>query len=184
MNFDIEKWVESIRKNGEELLSFSGQITSDIISEYIEKVEAVAHRMALPRSFEKKMVHIVVESLQNLFHHSYACSENKNFKKFGAFILYIKNKNLYLTTGNYISQERMFFLKNRLEQLNILNNEEIKKIYKLILHGTGLSRKGGSGLGLIDIIKKTKHKLDFHSYDINGEVCFYELNINIGIIKQ
>ncbi|HIE16146.1 MAG TPA: hypothetical protein EYP69_04390, partial [Bacteroidales bacterium] len=91
MNFDIEKWVESIRKNGEELLSFSGQITSDIISEYIEKVEAVAHRMALPRSFEKKMVHILVESLQNLFHHSYACSANKNLKNFGAFILYIKN---------------------------------------------------------------------------------------------
>lgn len=184
MEFKLEDWIENICKNKKKLLlSFSGKITSKVVTEYVEKVESISQEMTLPRSLEKRMIHVAVESIQNLFHHSCNIEEDNKTKKYGVFLLFIKDNNLFLTTGNYIQREKVLFLKNRLEQLNSLNIDEIKKIYKIILNGTQLSSKGGGGLGMIDIIKKTKNKLQFHFYDVNDKLDFYEFSVNIGEVE-
>ena len=184
MGFNLTDWTESVRKNQKELLFFSGQITPDVVTEHIEKIESLSQEMTLPRSLEKKMMHVAVESIQNLFHHSCKDVENPEMKNFGFFLLSIKDNNLFLTTGNFIKEEQVLFLKNRLEQLNALDIEEIKKLYKIILNGTKLSKKGGGGLGMIDIIKKTKQKLKYHFYDVNDDYGFYEFRVKIGEVEQ
>ncbi len=184
MGFNLEDWTDNIRKGQKELLFFSGQITSDIVTEYIEKIESLSQEMMLSRNLEKRMMHVAVESIQNLFHHSCEEEEDAKMKKYGIFLLSIKDNNLFLTTGNFLKQERVLFLKNRLEQLDALNIEEIKKLYKIILNGTQLSNKGGGGLGMIDIIKKTKNKIKFHFYDVNDDISFYEFRIKIGEVEQ
>ncbi len=184
MGFRLEDWKKSICKNQKELLFFSGQITSDVVTEYIEKIESLSQEMTLPRNLEKKLMHVAVESIQNLFHHSCEDAENSEMKNFGVFLLSTKDNNLSLTTGNFIKQEQVLFLKNRLEQLNTLNIEEIKKLYKIILNGTQLSRKGGGGLGMIDVIKKTKQKLNYHFYPVNDGFSFYEFKVKIGEVEQ
>jgi len=184
MEFVLEDWLNIIRKDQKELLFFSGTITSDVVTEYIEKIESLSQKMTLSRTIEKRMMHVTIESIQNLYHHSCNEPSDKKMKKFGVFLLSIKENNLFLTTGNYLKQDSVLFLKNRLEQLNSLELEEIKKIYKIILNGTQLSNKGGGGLGMIDIIKKTKQKLSFHFYPINDRYSFYEFKVKIGELGQ
>jgi len=183
MGFVLEDWLNNIRKDQKELLFFSGTITSDVVTEYIEKIESLSQKMTLPRNLEKRMMHVAIESIQNLYHHSCKEPSEKKMKNFGVFLLSIKDNALFLTTGNYLKQDNLFFLKNRLKQLNSLEPEEIKKIYKIILNDTKLSNKGGGGLGMIDIIKKTKQKLSFHFHPINDQYSFYEFKVKIGTIK-
>ncbi len=183
MEFVLEDWLNNIRKDHKELLFFSGTITSDVVTEYIEKIEALSQTMSIHRNLEKRMMHVAIESIQNLFHHSCTGTLDKKLKNFGVFLLSIKDNALFLTTGNYLKQDRVLFLKNRLEQLNSLELDEIKKIYKIILNDTQLSNKGGGGLGMIDIIKKTNEKLSFHFYSINDLYSFYEFNVKIGTIE-
>ena len=184
MGFNLEDWIEGIRKNQKELLFFSGKITPEVVTEYIEKIESLSQEMSLSRNLEKRMMHVAVESIQNLFHHSCEEEEDNKVNKYGIFLLSIKENVLFLTTGNFIKQEKVLFLRNRLEQLDALNIEEIKKLYKIILNRTQLSSKGGGGLGMIDIIKKTKNKLKFHFYNVNDNVSFYEFKVNIGEVEQ
>ncbi|MCD6366403.1 MAG: hypothetical protein J7L46_02565, partial [Bacteroidales bacterium] len=121
MGFNLEDWTEGIRKNQKELLFFSGQITPEVVTEYIEKIESLSHEMMLSRNLEKRMMHVAVESIQNLFHHSCEEAGDIKVKKYGVFLLSIKENNLFLTTGNFIKQEKVLFLKNRLDQLDALS---------------------------------------------------------------
>ncbi len=184
MEFELNNWIENIRRDQKELLFFSGQITPDIVTEYIGKVETISSEMSFSRNMEKRLIHVIIECIQNLFHHSCENAENPKIKNFGVFLLSVKENNLFLTTGNFIKQEQVLFLKSRLEQLNALKIEEIKKIYKIILNGTQLSNKGGGGLGMIDVIKKTKQKLDYHFFQVDNNFIFYELKVKIGKIEE
>jgi len=183
MDFILENWLNNIRKDQKELLFFSGKITSNVVTEYIDKIESISQKMTLSRSLEKRLIHVAIESIQNLYHHSCSDTSDQKLKNFGVFLLSIKDNALFLTTGNYLNQENVLFLKNRLEQLNALEPEEIKKIYKIILNGTQLSNKGGGGLGMIDMMKKTKQKLSFHFYPVNDEYSFYEFSVKIGELE-
>ena len=42
-----------------------------------------------------------------------------------------------------------------------------------------MSDKGGGGLGMIDIARKSGKKLDFDFHKVDDEYSFYSLNINI-----
>ena len=60
-------------------------------------------------------------------------------------------------------------LKRRIKRINRSSHEEIKELYKFILNHQRISAKGGGGLGLVDIARKTGNKLEyaFKEYDEN-----------------
>ena len=70
-------------------------------------------------------------------------------------------------------------LRARLDEVNSLNKEELKEYYKRILNNGEMSMKGGGGLGMIDIARKTGEKLDYNFLEIDNKVSFFTLNIKV-----
>jgi len=66
-----------------------------------------------------------------------------------------------------------------LEKINSLTKEELKDFYKFVLNNQEFSAKGGGGLGLIDIARKTGSKLvyTFEPYDENFH--FFDFSVVI-----
>ncbi len=184
MEFNLEQWIEEIKKGDKELLFYSGKITSEIVTEYMEKIESLSQELELPRAVEKRFVHVAVESIQNLFHHSCEKDAGNGVSKFATFLMSIKDNKLYLTTGNFIKQDTIRFLKNRIDQLNALSAEEIKNVYRMVLNGTKFSDKGGGGLGMIDIIKKTDSRIEYRIFNVSDELAFYEFKIKISELEK
>ena len=52
-------------------------------------------------------------------------------------------------------------------------------MYKIILNETSLSEKGGGGLGMIDIIRKTKQPIEYDFFDVTKNIAFYEFVLNL-----
>jgi hypothetical protein len=50
-------------------------------------------------------------------------------------------------------------------------------LYKFILNHQRISAKGGGGLGLVDIARKTGNKLDYAFYSYNDKHSFFYINI-------
>ena len=75
-------------------------------------------------------------------------------------------------------------LRNRLDEVNALNKEELKEYYKKVLNNGEMSLKGGGGLGMIDIARKTGEKLDYNFLEIDNKVSFFTLNIKVSQIPQ
>ena len=66
-----------------------------------------------------------------------------------------------------------------MDKINALNHDEVRALYKVILNNQDFTEKGGGGLGMIDIVRKTGSKLDYKFYDYKNELSFFNLNINI-----
>lgn len=116
----------------------------------------------------KRLFMFVLESLQNVSRHG-----NRDQYAVMSLVVYSKTDTGYtVTTCNVIESSLINDLKMKLDEINNLDSEEIRNIYRQKLSISEFSNKGGAGLGLIEMAKKTGNKLDydflkldnFHSY--------------------
>ena len=63
-------------------------------------------------------------------------------------------------TANKILTEKIEGLKASIDNINGLNKEDLNALYKKQIREGSLSEKGGAGLGLIDIARKTGRQLE------------------------
>ncbi len=101
-------------------------------------------------------------------------------KRFSMFIFSkLKEDFFELTTGNFVNKKTMQFLKSRIGQLNFLEKGELRILYKRILNNEEFSKKGGGGLGMIDILRKTGNKYEYSFVEYNENFYFFTLTIKI-----
>jgi hypothetical protein len=179
MSFNLADWYSKSR-TGEIVIEYKGEITSDLITNLLEVAESKLDELETPSKIRKKLYNVLVESLQNLFHHSEESPfEEDNKAKVGAIIL-TKNSDLFtLMTGNYTCLENKKKIIDRIEQINSLSKDELKQLYKMILNNEEFSEKGGGGLGMIDIARKTGNRLSYSFQNITDKKIFYQINTNI-----
>ena len=103
--------------------------------------------------------------------------------KFGILVISKENSAYKISTGNFIRSEKIKYLKDKIDKINSLSKEELKDMYKFILNHQKLSAKGGGGLGLVDIARKTGNKLNYMFQSFNNEFYFYTLEIFISESK-
>jgi hypothetical protein len=79
-----------------------------------------------------------------------------------SLVVYSKKDNGYtVTTGNVLPSANITDLKSKLDEINNLQTDEIRNVYRQMLSNAKFSDKGGAGLGLIEMAKKTGNKLDY-----------------------
>ena len=162
------------------LLSFKGEITSELLTSVLQIMENKMENMQEEPKIRKKVYNVLVECLQNLYHHLDEVSETESDKIRSAIFTIGKVDNKYsIITGNYILNENIFGLKNRLDEVNSLTKEELKEYYKRVLNNGEMSLKGGGGLGMIDIARKTGEKLEYNFLEIDNKVSFFTLIIKV-----
>ena len=84
-----------------------------------------------------------------------------------------------ILTGNYILSENVEKLKTNLDKINSIDKEQLKEYYKEILNNDEFSEKGGGGLGMIDIARKSGQKLNYNFLPVDNIYSFFSLNIKI-----
>jgi len=178
--FNVDQWYLS-EQNGELLFNYKGNITPALITEILEKIESELGRKQEKMKIKKRVYNVLVEALQNLYHHLDTTPEEE-LNLGDRFIIFIISKydDLYkIITGNFIKLDKVRFLKDRIDQVNYLSVEERKSLYKLILNNQEFSEKGGGGLGIIDIARRISTDLTYSFYKYDDEYAFFTLNIEI-----
>ena len=80
-----------------------------------------------------------------------------------------------IITGNFVHAENIEKLEEKIKRINRSSHEEIKELYKFILNHQRISAKGGGGLGLVDIARKTGNKLEYTFKEYNDKYSFFYL---------
>ena len=185
MDFNIKQLSAEI--GGDELLfSYEGDMSSERINLILDKVESRFTELSTNLKVKKKVYNIMVETLQNLFHHSDDVPVDlieKLGKKYGLIIITRKGDDIILTAGNYILSHKVKFLTEKIEKINSLSSDELKEMYKFILNFQKISAKGGGGLGLIDIARKSEKKLGYKFYPHDENYFFYRLDIFVNNLE-
>jgi hypothetical protein len=84
-----------------------------------------------------------------------------------------------IITGNYILNKNVIPLRDKLNRINVMSKDELKEYYKEILNNDEFSDKGGGGLGMIDIARKSGQKLNFNFIEVDNQYSFFSLSIKI-----
>jgi len=165
---------------GDVIVAYKGAISAEVISNTLSLIESKLDESFEQTGVKKKLYNVLVESLQNLFHHVDAVnSTNESESNYGVFVLTKHEQGFRISTGNFIRSEKSKILKEKIDKINSLSKEELKDFYKFVLNNQSFSEKGGGGLGLIDIARKTGNKLDYFFYDFNKDFDFFNLNVFI-----
>ena len=165
-------------------MAFKGNISSELISNVLETVESRMDDFNENSKIRKKLYNVLVESLQNLYHHIEVLPEemyDEYDSKFGMLVISRESKQYRISTGNFITQDKVDVLKNKIDKINSMGKEELKDMYKFILNHQRLSEKGGGGLGLVDIARKTGNKLDYTFEKHSDTYYFFNLDVFIDL---
>ncbi len=183
MAFELEKWYNK-NKNENTLLSYMGKISEKEVNQILDNIDDVLSKKEEKRKVIKKIYNVAIETLQNLYHHADISTDkhiNTEIPKNNiAFLLeHLKDEKYLIITGNFIRKTNTRLLKERIDQLNFLSKEEVKSLYRLILNNEEFSNKGGGGLGIIDLIKRTGNNIGYDFYYFNKDYIFFSLRIAI-----
>ncbi len=181
MGFELKNWY-SEKKQGEVVLEYNGSITSELITEALDSIEKSLNLKNEKNRVRKKVYNVFVECLQNLYHHvDYPplTAPVEHQSNFGIIILSKDGTFYRISTGNFVKKEKLNYIKDRIDQVNSLSDEEVRMLYRDILSNEEFSDKGGGGLGMLDIVRKTGNKLEYYFYQFDDEYIFFSLDVYI-----
>ena len=167
-------------KHNDIMLSFKGDVTSEMLTSMLQIMEAKLDNLGEPSKMKRKVYNVLVECLQNLYHHR---DEMKligiDEESAAIFMIGRNDKGYNIVTGNYILTERVESLKGKIDHVNSLDKDGLKTLYKEVLNNDERSQKGGGGLGIIDIARKSGQNLVYDFMEVDKRYSFFSLYINI-----
>jgi len=161
-------------------LVYEGEITHQITKAFTSLTETNMQIEAEANSTQKKVFHVMVESLQNIGKHADSLDGKESAKDGrGVFVLCKNDNEFTITTGNIVKSDNVKSMTDAIEKVNSLDKDGLKQLYKHQIKEGRLSNKGGAGLGFIDIAKKTGNKLYYKFTTINDNYSFFVLTSKI-----
>ena len=159
------------------ILVYEGEFTQDITKSVLSMAERNMDSFGEVSNVKRKVFNVMVESLQNICKHAVKLDEDGNAKNNAIFIIGKKDEEYFITSGNTLLTDEVNDMISRLSKINRLDKLGLKDMYRDKIRKTQISKKGGAGLGFIDMAKKSGNKLHFHFEEIDSIHSFFSLKI-------
>lgn len=169
---------DEMASNGFSLV-YEGEFSHEVMKMFTSMAERDMDKSNEDKSVKRKVFHVMVECLQNMTKHSDDVDTNDGVGN-GLFIVGKKDGYWSVITANKILKEKIEGLKASIDTINSMNKDDLNALYKKQIREGSLSEKGGAGLGLIDIARKTGRQLDYQFLPLEDkENYFFLLKVRI-----
>ncbi len=171
--------IEHMMVENQLLLAYKDNINEETSDQLISMVDSKMIGFDEEKKIKKKVFNVLVECLQNVSRHA----EPEKGKDHESSILLIgrNETNFFIITGNMMDNDKTSYLKEKLEHINNLKPEEIRDKYKQLMSNMEFSEKGGAGLGLLDIARKSANKFEFDFRKLSDKKTYFTLKVNIPV---
>ncbi len=143
---------------------YQGGFSKELTDSILALAETNLENIGETSSIKRRVFFIMVESLQNITRHQSYATQGDNLDDSCFFIIQKINNDYYITSGNLVESQYVDSLTHKLDKVNSMDPENLKAYYKEILSSGEISEKGGAGLGLIEMARKSGNKL-FYAFD-------------------
>ena len=159
---------------------YRGGMSIELSNKILSLAETNMENFSESSATKKKVYFIMLESLQNITRHQDTSIE-KDTDNSSFFVIQRLANDYYITSGNTVENKNIESLKSKLSKVNSLDKESLKEYYKEILSQGELSTKGGAGLGLIEMARKSGNKLAYDFKEINTDFSNFYFQIKVSI---
>lgn len=161
------------------ILVYQGDFTQESTKSILSMAERNLDSSGEESSIKRKVFNVMVEALQNIVKHSDELVDGQTRSHAAIFLIGREANRYSIMSGNPIRKDSVASLKEKLDQINGLDKDGLKDLYKEIIKNTTISDKGGAGLGFVDMARKSGDKLEFDFPEMNSEYCFFCLKVNV-----
>lgn len=159
--------------------TYRGSFTTKITDTILSLTESNLQNDNVEKKIRKRVFFIIVEGLQNVTRHQSSDESDELAGYPGLFVVQYKPDGYYITTGNLIKTSHQNTIKEQIDKINDLDKNQLKKYSLEVLDEGEYSDKGGAGLGLIEIARKSGCKLIYDFESINEDFSFFYLHTKI-----
>lgn len=161
-------------------LVYEGKVTHQITKAFISLAEAQMEENEETARVQRVVLHVLVEFLQNISRHAddYE-SGNYFYSGKGIFMVSDTIGAFRITTGNAVLTHKIKEVTELIDSINKMDELQLKELYMRQMREGRLSDKGGAGLGLIDVRRKTKKKIEYHIMPLSKTLTFFLLSATI-----
>jgi hypothetical protein len=173
--YDFYKTIKSHQIS----MVYEGKITHRIIKAFISLAEVQMEEEQEALRVQRTVFHVMVECLQNISRHADDHESAGIFSGKGIFMV-SKNSDMFcITTGNIVLNEKIGALKKIIDEVNNMDETELRNLYMKQMREGRLSEKGGAGLGFIDIRRKTGNELEYRFLPVSDQLSFFMLTTTV-----
>ena len=165
-------------------LTYLGDFSDDITTMLIDLSETFLSKNPDLCRLSKKASMIVAESFQNVVRHKTAedvsdPSCNKDF-----YQLSIIDDRVMISSANVIEDKYTDKINSHIDQLNSLDSNGLKQLKQDVLEYGAVNEKGGAGLGLIEMVRKSGLPLKKAFIPLNNVYNLLLLGLEIPIDRE
>lgn len=130
----------------------------------------------------------ISECFQNIIRHQDVPVEReKQYSRPSMFMVRNIAHNYYIGSANLIKKKKALQLDKELRNLHKLSREELREMYLKMLPATEFSKKGGAGLGLIEMARKSKQNFEFDFLSLSNYMSLFFMQLSFceeGALKE
>ncbi len=181
---DINKIQEFVEKDGIVFLAYGGFLSQSLIAGWTEALEKEATANGLSMGISSNIFTIFIELAQNVMNYSKSVDQNNDEINPEGLIVVSKSEDLcyYVHSQNIISKADKEKLEVKLQDIESLDTDGIKKRYKELRRSGRDTHGKGGGIGLYEIAKRS-NELHHEFKKINDDRYYYYLKATIHLKK-
>ncbi len=175
----VSKLIKQIHtdfNNNNVLYAFNGEVNNVNIVAFLKIIEGYL-LTENNHQLKRKLSQILVEVLQNINKHGLNYVNNKILNS--TLIVTFQPNGFLIYTCSNIENTAVLGLKTKIDYVNSLNFEELNTYYKTCLKCNTISDKGGAGLGIIEIVKKSENKIEYTFDAVTDHYSVLTMHINV-----
>ena len=160
------------------LFFYYGNFNDSINDALIPLAENLINKAEVSAVSKKRTFYILIECIQNVNRHHFNSKKESNLPKEIFWVEGIDDQ-FNIVSGNVMKSEDVPYLRSKIMKLNSLSPEALNAHYKTVLKETVLTSKGGAGLGLIEIVRKSSNKIRFKFQKLSEKSSFFAMETTI-----
>ncbi|MBN4072927.1 hypothetical protein JYT74_02685 [Crocinitomix catalasitica] len=152
----------------------------DFDDRFTDKLISIAD-YDIAKKTKRRMAFLISESFQNIIRHG---DEELADRYSGLFGIRGIDPFLHIYSSNIITRDSYVYLDESISNLNRLDDTALKEHYRTALSEGDLTDKGGAGLGLIEMAKKSRRPIQTDFVDLSDELYAFNLQIDLIIDEE
>ncbi|MCL1862127.1 MAG: SiaB family protein kinase [Defluviitaleaceae bacterium] len=185
MALNLKQYSEMLKENSVQVV-YSGPIWSNGIASMADMLIKRLEYDDMPFRASQAVFSVFVEQINNMMMYTaekeVRAEGNSDPKEMpmGIFVLGIKENNYFIQTGNLVSNANAEILKSRIDHLNSLDKESLRKYHKTKVREEDNNKDSkGAGLGLIVLARQTRSPMKYEFVRHDDEHQYFSLYLDI-----
>jgi hypothetical protein len=162
------------------IFAYTGSVSDSITHKIIELTQFNIDSAGNFVKIKNKISFLMAECYQNVARHGKHTIElDANSEYYGAFFVRSVGNIFFIASANSVNREHIPSIKEKLDKVNNLSPDELRLLQKQVLREGKLSDRGGAGLGVIEMARRTGRKISYDFHPINEQTSLFFIQLTI-----